>query len=203
MCHSQDSKKNLSCTSRRLAEACSLQGSTPPQGTPSTRSMQLTRCSRCTSPQDTRCTTRSYRCPISSSCQERTARSRSMSCSPQGSTPPQDKRCIPLWCRCQPLRSCLQRTARSRSTSCIQQGSTPQQDTACRKICFLLRLSTIRQDTNRRWQSIQFPRSIFQGHKECRYWHRLHCCRFQRGMESTWEADPSKMSRRDTSRIQR
>ena len=110
---------------------------------------------------------------LSRSCQPRKLHSRSSCCRLQDSICHLGKHCMKMSCRCQPLRSCLQRTARSRSTSCIQQGSMPQQDTGCRKTRFLLRLNTIRQDTNRRGQLIQFPRSIFQGHKACRYWHRL------------------------------
>ena len=57
----------------------------------------------------------------------RTARSRSTTSNPSGSTSPQDKRCMTSWYHCLQSSSCPHRTTRFRSTSCIRPSSTRQQ----------------------------------------------------------------------------
>ncbi len=84
----------------------SVTSNTPQQGKQGTRLPPWTHCSHCTSQKDTQYNPRSCRCPQSSSCRARTARSRLASCSRQGSTRLQDKRCMQHRCHFQPSRSC-------------------------------------------------------------------------------------------------
>jgi len=75
------------------------------------------------------------RCPQSSSCRARTARSRSTSCNPSSSTRQQGMECMPLWSRCPQSKSCPLRTLHYRWRLRCPPGSTCRQGTRCMTHC--------------------------------------------------------------------
>jgi hypothetical protein len=137
-------------TARCRSTSCSQPSSTHQKGTTNTRSLTWTRCSHCTFQPSTSYTTQLCRCPQSSSYRSRKARSRSTSCSQQGSTPQQDTPCTAQSSHCQSQKSCRQRIPRCRRCLHNRLGSIDRQDMASTtRSCRCLLSSSCLQHTAR------------------------------------------------------
>jgi hypothetical protein len=137
-------------TARFRSTSCSQPSSTHQTGTTNTRSLTWTRCSHCTFQPSTNYTTQWCRCPQSSSYRSRKARSRSTSCSQQGSTPQRDTPCTAQSSHCQSQKSCRQRIPRCRRCLHNRLGSIDRQDMASTlRSCRCLLSSSCLQHTAR------------------------------------------------------
>ena len=136
------------------------------------------------------------RCPLWSSCPQRTVRFQPMTRSPPGNTPPQgtpstrsapkthcshctspqDTRCKLHLSRCPPLSSCRARTVRCRSMSCSPPSNTPPQDTHCTRLWFrCLQPRSFRQRTRHsHWRWSNRLNSTCRPGKHCTT-HFQHC----------------------------